>query len=297
MKSRIEIKRMIESNPMNALDYLIDNLDEDANREFFNTAIVIKSDLVKTNKMQTLGLISFEENRRRQTQVNVNIIDIIDRIPDEFFSLSQSSLKYIPINEGYLHVASLIRKLANIKIEYTTAKDEFAKGFYTGKRHLIATQAASLVERNNIEVSSLEYMTIAEAFHLSVDNIKAEELFKKAILNINEYSDSALIKIVIIRSYANFLYQINRPHDGANQYETAILKNLSSEANILNGYTYQMKFRNDSEIHDFDTAVESYEKAKEFYLKIDNKSIQRHNIKNLEKAWDSFQMPHNLSRP
>jgi hypothetical protein len=47
----------------------------------------------------------------------------------------------------------------------------------------------------------------------------------------------------------------------------------------------------------FDEALKSYKKAKEYILNIQNKIVQRYNIDALEHAWNNKQLPPVYSRP
>lgn len=298
---------MIESDSNNVLDYLESILDEKKHKETLELIIIQRRNLAEIKRRQSSGTIDYEEYSRILANINVNIFTIIEEIPDEFFVGSaekeaQNKTTSAPtiamgINEGYLYVSGLIRELVELNIKEAETNNSAVHSYLTQKRHVIVNQIVRIVEESKCTVSSREFNTIAEAFHRAGENASAEKYYKKSIMTIDEYTDSAYNKIMVIRSYADFLYRINRPLDGANQYESAVVEKDNDDANLTNGATYQMKFYNEADIGSYNEAIMSYQKAKDYYSRVGNMMMRDYNLRALENVWNSKQMPASYSRP
>ncbi len=268
-----------------------------------NTLIVIRGDLVDIERMYQIHVSDYDEYRRGLNKINLNLLKVIDDLPDQYFQESSRSerpetVTSVPTDEIRLQISALIKEILDINIqEIQTSNNSYIASILNHKRHIVLNQIVRLIESNKISIAGTEYMAIALAYNSILDMLKAEQYFKRGIENIDEYTDSAFSKIYIIRSYADFLYRNNRYSDGAKQYESAILQVQGDADNIVNGYTYQMKFVNESDIQDYEEAVKSYKKAKEYYLNIKNKIAQRYNMEQLENAWNAKQVPSVYSRP
>lgn len=129
------------------------------------------------------------------------------------------------------------------------------------------------------------YMNFASLYNEHKKYKKAEEYYKRAIETIDEYTDSATSKVVAARSYATYLYSINRVEEGAKQFKAAILTNSNDLGNTMNGYTFQLKFAAEADLVLIDHAVISYMQAKEYYSQIINPYYKTMQLQTLEKIW------------
>lgn len=303
MKSRTEVKRMITSNSMEVLEYLEKLIEGKEDEGMINTLIMMRSDLVDIERTHQRNLSDYDEYRRGLNKVNLNILKVIDDLPDQYFNEQvepepQQVTTTIVSSQLRLQVANLVKDLLDISIQENQPNNNaYIGGFLNHKRHVILSQIIRLVEENKLSIAGTEYLAIANAYNSILDTTKAEQYFKRGIENIDEYADSAFSKIFIIRSYADFLYRNNRHSDGAKQYESAVLEGQGDMDSVINGYTYQMKFVNECDVMNYDEALKAYKKAKEYILNIQNKIVQRYNIDALEHAWNNKQLPPVYSRP
>ena len=297
MKSRIELKKEITKSSMKTIELLEKILAEKEDSTFVNLLIVIKSDLNKTIELDISGVSDKDDYRRGINRVNVNILKIIDDLPSHYFDEQEEVSGTKEYDKDASEISSLIRELSELEIREADSNNQNTKGYINSKRHIIAIQVIRMIEQTQVSISSLEYSLIAYSFYRSVDIIKAEQIYKKAIGNIDVYTDSAQSKINAMRSYANFLYNISRYNDGAKQYESAILEGDTETSNVINGYTYQSKFANESDIPNYENALISYKTAKEFYMKIRNNIVRNHNLNDLATIWNSKNIPPSYSRP
>lgn len=304
MNSRIQLKQLITKNPMQALKQIEALLSDQEDQELFNVLIVLKSELIRIEQSQKTGTIDNDEYRRQLNRINLNIISLIDDLPDGYLDQPPEADENPELSRFSLIVADLIRELGKLDIQEAKALAVPTQPATTPvfiqinrQRHIIALQAIRLIEQERLSISSLEYAQIAQAFYRNVDVIKSEQIYKKAIRNVDEYTDSASSKIAVIRGYAQFLYNIGRPKEGERQYESAILEGISETDNVNNGQTYQMRFANECDIPDYDSALISYKKAKEYFIKINNNFTRNYNLTALESAWNEKKVPPNYSRP
>jgi tetratricopeptide (TPR) repeat protein len=301
MKSRIEIKQMIAAKPKEALEYLESLVDQQKNTEITNVLILIQSELNEIEQMNLSGTSSYDEYRRGMNRINLNILKIVDDLPDGYFETVQDKKSakdtHYEIDQTRMQVSTLIRDLVDIGIQDVNYANPTISGFLNSKRHIITNQVVRLVEKSGLSISGAEYLVIANALHSLMDNVKAEQFFKRAIENIDEYTDSAISKINVIRSYADFLYRINRAADGAKQYATALVQGTMDEDYLINGYTYQMKFYNEADIQNYGIAIEDYKMAKSFYQQVGNSMVRNYNLNALENTWNSKNIPATYSRP
>jgi tetratricopeptide (TPR) repeat protein len=297
MKSKIELKKMLADSSIKTLDYLEQLLVDKHDEENTNLMILIRSNLNSVEKVHTSGVSNYDDYQRGLNQVSVNILKIIDTLPDNYFSTDTKERKTNDVNTYEIEVLSLLRALADIEIKESDSTNAAVNAYLNSKRHLLAIQAIRMINQNNVSISSLEYSLIANAFFRNVDPVKAEEIYKKAIESIDEYSDTAQSKIRAIRAYANFLYNINRTTDAAKQYESAILEGNTEADNIENGYTLQMLFSNECDSQDYERAVKTYKKAKDYLLKIGNSQVRSYQLNFLETVWNNKKVPPNYSRP
>lgn len=305
MKSKVEVKKMIVESASEVLNYLEELTSNENDAAIFNLILTIKSELSDLNKLKLGGNISLEEYRRILSKIRLNILNITEEIPDRYFSRKEEeagSNAAIFQNENiYIEVFSLIRQLADIRIQEINADSspsaEALHSHLNSSRHILVNQIIKLVEVKQFSLSSVEYRIIAEAFQAVYDNVKAEEYFKRAIETIDEYTDSTNSKIVAIRSYAGFLYLMNKPEEGAKQFASAILNNTNDISNNFNGYTFQMQFANEVDVGNYDLAIECYKKAKAYYLKIGNIGVRDRNLSSLENTWNYKNMPTSFSKP
>ena len=82
-----------------------------------------------------------------------------------------------------------------------------------------------------------------------------------------------------------------------NPFFTAIIQNGNDYDNYYNGYTFQMKFGNESQIPNYEEAIKAYKMSKDYYQKILNKSQSNQYLRLLENAWNNEKIPPTYSRP
>ncbi len=301
--NKAELKRMITSSSMETLDSLVGLVNKHQEEaQLANTLIVIRGDLVDIERMYQVQVSDYDEYRRGLNKINLNLLKIIDDLPNQYFEeSSESELRVdktsVITDQLRLQVSTLIRDILDINIQENQIGNAYIASILNHKRHIILSQIVRLIESNNISVAGAEYMAIALAYSSVLDMLKAEQYFKRGIENIDEYTDSAFSKLYIIRSYADFLYRNNRYSDGAKQYESAILQVQGDTDNIMNGYTYQMKFVNECDIQAYEEALKSYQKSKDYYSNVENKAAKKYNMEQLEDAWNTKQVPPFYSRP
>ncbi len=303
MQSKIELKRQIGKKPDDILDYLENLLEDDST--ILNLILTIKSNFqhIKSQNMQ--GLLSFEDYNRSMTKIRLNILDIIDELPDKYFVAKQEAHTEIEKSAGHdtalFEVSKLIRDLSKINVAQTKLTNDY-KDVKAGKqmniqKQIINDQIIKFAEIYNIILSVSEYTLIADTFRSTADYAKAEVYYKKAIDHTDAYTDSAVAKIAAIRGYALFLYQMNRPEEGLAQFESAILEGESQQAQVLNGLTYNLIFTEEAIIKNYESAVAAYAKAKACFLNVNDLSVRRNHMIELENAWVNNIIPKHYTRP
>lgn len=305
MKSKIDVKRMLVKNSMEALSYLDELISEEKSVQLQNLIFITKGDLVDLAASKTAGTISHEEHSRDMSRIRLNILNIIEEVPDRLFSTEaadENVTRTVQENHSvFIETLSLIRQLADLRVEeFKYFNDQNRDAIYSHmntSRHILVNQIVKLVEMNNFTLSSAEYRVIADAFQGVFDNVKAEEYYKRAIETIDEYTDSANSKVVAARSYATYLYSVNKVEEGAQQFKAAILNNPNDLGNTLNGYTYQLKFAAEADLGLIDHAIISYKKAKEYYNLIINPYYKTMQLQTLEKTWAAKPNMANYTRP
>lgn len=298
--TRIELKRMIENNHLDLLNKLSELVDDSKDKRLQNLILLVKNNFIKLNDDEIKGIINPAEYSIQLNKVKVNTLSIIDELPDDLFDKNvkkRIESHTIHSNNISLHISNLIRELFEINIKELEVGNKQILPTLNSKRGLLVNQIVHLIEKNNHQLSGAEYQIIAESFHKIFDNVKAEQYYEKAISTINEYTDSAMSKITIIRGYADFLYRINKPETGAYQYKSAILEDFSDDGNAINGYTLQMEFNNEVGLNKFDRAIEVYKNAKRHYMSIRNENLKNHYMSLLHEAWNSKLIPFNYTRP
>lgn len=302
MKTNTEIKRMISSDIDAALDYLEGLFAHD--NDAFNMLIVIRSDLKHTGQLKLIG--DDTQYRMNLNRINLSLLKIIDDLPDSSVKRSESTdntaIDIVFQQEKRFQVFNIIKELWDLNLYETQARaanPDHAMLFsqMNSKRQLIVNNIIWLLEAYHLTVSSAEYLHIASALNAVFDNVKAEKYYKKAIEIIDEYTDSFSSKITAIRGYANFLYQMNRPEEGAKQYDSAVFESNNDVDNFTNAFTYQAKFLDEASLQNYDKALEAYKKAKNHYGKIKNSRQSQYNLRLLENLWNSVQMPSSYKHP
>jgi tetratricopeptide (TPR) repeat protein len=302
-KTNTEIKRMISTDIDAALDYLETLFVND--NDSFNMLMVVRGDLKETEKLKLIG----DDNQYRMNlnRINLSLLKIVDDLPDASVKNSEKTDNaqddVVVQQEKRILAFNLNKELWDLTIYETEARASFPDNYptlfsnFNGKRQILVNNIIWLLEAYHLTVSTAEYMNIASALNSVYDTIKAEKYYKKAIEIIDEYTDSYISKITAIRSYANFLYQMNRPLEGAKQYESAIAECKNDADYLTNGYTYQLRFVAESSVKNYDKAIEAYKKAKEHYEKISYGTKSQNNIKVLENAWKAAQIPTTYKQP
>ena len=114
MKTKLELKKMLTKAPLDALMYLENAIDEEQEKELFDLIILLKSRLEETEKSNIAGALSNDEYYRTLSSIRVNIMSIIEKTPDDYFSIYETSKKETYSNYEItiiLEVSTLIRKL------------------------------------------------------------------------------------------------------------------------------------------------------------------------------------------
>jgi tetratricopeptide (TPR) repeat protein len=302
-KTNTEIKRMISADIDAALDYLETLLAND--NDAFNMLIVIRGDLKQTEQLKLIG--DDAQYRMNVNRINLSLLRIIDDLPDSSVKNSENTGSNTPDDavfqqEKRLQVFTVLKELWDLNIYETEARAEAPDNQalfsnLNSKRQIIVNNAIWLLEVYHLTVSTAEYMNIAFALNSVYDTVKAEKYYKKAIEIIDEYTDSFAAKVSAIRGYANFLYQMNRPEEGAKQYESAVIEGKNDVAYFTNGYTYQQIFNAEAGAKNYEKALAAYKKAKESYEKISYGSKSKNNLNLLENAWIGAHMPATFKQP
>ena len=306
MQSKIDLKKQIGKKSDDILDYL-ENLLEDDNT-ILNLILTIKSNFshIKSQNMQ--GLLSFEDYNRSMTKIRLNILDIIDELPDKYFIVKKENDLEAEKKEvraesevAFFEISKLIRDLAQINIERSKLQDSFSDLLaikHTNiQKQIINDQIIKFTEIYNITLSVSEYTLIADVFRSISDYTKAEVYYKKAINNTDVYTDSVVAKITAIRGYALFLYQINRPGEGLAQVQSAILEGESQQAQILNGTTYLLIFNKEARMKNYEPAIVAYAKAKACFSKVNDATVRRNHLIELGNAWINNNIPRTYEKP
>lgn len=295
MSSKREIKKMITDDLARAIQETEEIV---GNREdMFNLLLLLKRELNETEHLHRAGTSDYDTYRRGMNQISLNLLKIIDDLPEDSFSDGTPDKGEREYSQVETDLAALIREITELEIREADSDNHAVKGYINGKRHVVAIQALRTITQHRVSLSSLELSVVAYAFFRNVDLVKAEQIYRMAIENIDEYTDSAQNKIVAMRSYANFLYNINHHEDGAKQYEAAVLKGNGEIDNVTNGYTFLMKFGNECDAQNYSGAIQSYQRAKDYFRAIGNGSVRAYNLSSLEQAWNNKRIPPDFSRP
>jgi tetratricopeptide (TPR) repeat protein len=290
MKSKFEVKQLIQDNLNDVFDYLEAEIVAKADEDFVNSTLLLKSTFKETERLNNLGVMSYEDYNRKLTQVKLNILNLIDDIPNHFFEQKTNikSIENFTIDNNYtfLTISKLIRELVDIAAAYRLNQEEsIIRANLNNKRTVLVNQVTKLINTHQFSLSGIEYQVVADAFYAISDYDNAQEFYRKGIESIDKYTESAVSKISSIRNYANFLFNINEKEKGAKQYETAILAVNSTQANVQNGRTYQMQFVNQVEHRMIEPAVESFKLAKDYYSKVENPTNRNLLIRDLKTIW------------
>jgi tetratricopeptide (TPR) repeat protein len=299
MKSKETIKGLIVKKPQEALEYLAEVVDRKEDTATFNAVLLIESQLSDLNNHNMQGTIALDDFTLGIQKIRNNILNVIEQAGDQYFSEEETEIIEHKDMATLFQVFALLRDLLELKInEALLLADPVPSiGSYTNvKRHIILNQIIKLLRYSNIELSSVEYRVIAEAFQGLSDDIKAEEYFKKALNVIDEFTDSTNSKIVAIRSYGNFLYAKGKSAEGLKQYQSAIIDGTSQEVMTFNGYTYRLIFGQEADFGHYEVALEFYKKAVECFNKITNPTLRNNSLNALNAAWEAKKMPATMKR-
>ena len=286
MNTRTDIKKMISPDAKVALDYLVTVVDAANDRDLENALIVIKTELETVNRNSVLGTLAADEFQTKLNQININILKIIDYLPDTYLNLSNTpSAAAIVSNtkstddsdsqKNRLIVSALLRELLDLELKCagdqavsTYVYNYNLSSWYNTKRQTLVNQIIWFLESTHTTVSTSEYVNIARALVSVFDDNKAEQYFKRGISTIDVYTDSVTSKLSGVRSYANFLYTKGRADEGAKQYDSAIMQGEDATTYALNGYTRHMQFSSEWEVQNFTAASAAADAAKAYYNKI-----------------------------
>ncbi len=285
MNTKTDIKKMISPDAKVALDYLVTVVDAANDKDMENALIIIRTELETVSRNNVLGTIQADEFQTKLNQININILKIIDYLPDSYLNAinTPSAAAIVSSTKGNdesspsnrLIVSAFLRELLDLEIQ--NAEDHtdanYANNFnlnswYNTKRQTLVNQIIWFLESTHTTVSSSEYLNIARALVSVFDDTKAEQYFKRAISTIDVYTDSVTSKLTAVRSYANFLYTKGRSEEGAKQYDSAIMQGEDGTTYSLNGYTRQMQFGSEWEVQNFTAANIAADAAKNYYNKI-----------------------------
>lgn len=291
MKSKVDIKKLVGDDPLEALVYLEKIHAKDSNQTF-NLILLLQSQFNDLKKAMNGGVISPSDANMTLNQIKLNIFSIIDDTKDEFFEPTDVKNNQENGETNYLiilEIQKLIRDLTDFSIELSKHANpetySTVSGFMNTKREVVLNQLVKLIRISNFELSVTDYKVIGDAFSKIFDYQSAEEYYKNAINKVDVYTDSSISKVKAIRTYANFLYTSGRDEEGLKLLETAILQNNSDLSNLLNGYTCSLIFINESNIEKFDNALVFYKKAENYYSQLKNNSAKNYWLSDLESKW------------
>jgi tetratricopeptide (TPR) repeat protein len=294
MKSKIEIKKLVGNDPMEALTYLETVFAAKADKQTLNLILLLQSQYNELKKVKNEGTISAGDANMTLNQIKLNIFSIIDDTPDEDFKEVEPKNTIQggdSSNLIFLEILKLIRELTDFNIELSkhfNAPNYLAIGTNMNtKREVVLNQLIKLIRISNFELSVPDYKVIGDAFFNVFDYQRAEEYYQNAIAKVDAYTDSSTSKVNAIRTYAGFLYNSGRPDEAFKQLETAILQSNSEVSKLLNGYTCALIFFNEANVSNFDNALDFYKKALQFYKSISNSSIRNYWLIELENNWQS----------
>lgn len=286
MNTRTDIKKMISPDAKIALDYLVTVVNAANDKDMENALIVIKTELETVSRNNLLGTIQADEFQTKLNQININILKIIDYLPDNYLNLSNTpSAAAIVSNtkstddsdsqKNRLIVSGLLRELLDFEVLWardqadpTIVNNYNLSSWYNTKRQTLVNQIIWFLESTHTTVSTSEYVNIARGLVSVFDDNKAEQYFKRAISTIDVYTDSVTSKLSGVRSYANFLYTKGRADEGSKQYDSAIMQGEDSTTYALNGYTRHMQFSSEWEVQNIPAANAAADAAKGYYNKI-----------------------------
>ena len=295
MSSKAEVKIMISPDPKVALDFLINLMSNAKDAERENSFIVVKSNLETLNHNQQVGVISYDEYSTKVSQITANILYLVDSLPDTYFNSGDSKQVLSPDDDANYATkramaSKLIKELSDFEIQYATLSyqnlnqnnDYDVDTLFNSKREALVYQIIWFIESNNLSISSADYVVIAMSLVSVYDDTRAEQYYKKAISNIDAFTESAISKISAKRSYASFLYLKGRLDDGAKQYDGAILQGDDDTTLSINGYTLQLKYGSESYFMNKDNADKAYQDAMGYYSKIKNEVYKQNCINSLQ---------------
>lgn len=305
MKSKIEIKKLVGNDPMEALSYLETVFAAKADKQTFNLILLLQSQYNELKKAKSEGTISAGDANMTMNQIKLNIFSIIDDTSEEDFKeVEPKNAQHGSDSNNmiFLEILKLIRELTDFNIElakYFNEPNYLVVATNTNtKREVVVNQLIKLIRISDFELSVPDYKVIGDTFFNLFDYQRAEEYYKNAVTKVDEYTDSATSKVNAIRTYAGFLYNSGRPVEAFKQLETAILQNNSELSKLLNGYTCALIFFNEANVSNFDNALDFYKKALNFYQSINNSSIRDYWLIELKNNWhNSKAASTNLEQP
>ena len=295
MSSKAEVKKMISPDPKVALDFLINLMSATKNSERENSFIVVKSNLETLNHNQQLMLITYDEYSTKVSQITANILYLLDSLPETYFNSDDLKQVLNPDDDANYATkramaSKLIKELSDFEIQYATLSyqnlNENANydidTLFNSKREALVYQVIWFIESNNLSISSADYVVIAMSLVSAYDDTRAELYYKKAIANIDAFTESAISKISAKRSYASFLYLKGRLDEGSKQFDGAILQGDDDTTLSINGYTMQLKYYSESSISNKEKADKAFQDAMGYYSKIKNEAYKQNCINSLQ---------------
>lgn len=307
-----DLKEMLKAGKLKQVfDYLLEIALKNDDNQLHNDLLAMQLSYNENERGRIMNAIQPEDYRIEKTRITNGLLYFIDTISNKYFEVTSSTTKTsIELQEELgsekytlrTHLNDILQKLVDTykyEFELDNQKTNFHKqSDYLNERRIILTQQAVwIMDKIHKAVSSAEYNLVARMLYSTSDYIKSEEYHKKAI----EAADSSFRLIAVVRSYADFLYLTSRPVEGAKQYDAAILPEDTNQNKATNGFTYQMRFRNEalqvSNLnYDYTEVKEVYKKAKEYFEGISDLRNRAYWLERLEKDWIA-NVPFIVERP
>ena len=293
------------------LEILVEVATENQDNEMLNNIVSLQQAHTHNEKENALGKLLSSDYSISRTKVINGLLYFIDATPEKYFGrLFASELSPANSTVGNRESSAsvdpytlrqalndLLQKLVDTykyEFELNNQHVNFHKqsDYLQEIRVLLARQAVWIMDRMPDIAVSTEYSLVARMLYNTRNIPKAEEYHKKAI----EIASSSFDLISHVRSYADFLYLTANRMEGAKQYTAALLPNDTNDNKAINGYTYQMWFRNEALQYAYEDAKEIYKKARQHYESISDLRTRNYWLERLEKEW-SAHMPFNVEKP
>jgi|GEM_PF-4596494 hypothetical protein len=302
--SRSNLKELLGiSKTKQVLDYLLEIAKKNRDEQMQNDIVQLSNAYHQNERQKALGTLEPDNYRIENTRINNSLLYFIDAASDkyfeEIFSSKTTQLQPKAVDtETYklrFQLNNLLQQLVStyeyefgLNNQHPTYDKQW--DYISEKRAMLTLQAVWVIERIPNMVFSKEYNLVARMLYSIRDFSKSEQYHKKAV----EVSESSFNLISHVRSYADFLYLSAKPIEGAKQYDAALLPNDTDENKAINGFTYQMRFRNEAirvSDYNYEEAKRIYHIAKQHYESINNLRDRNYWLNRLDKDWAN-NLPH-----